>query len=261
MATIEEKAEFSAACSALKNRKVGKNEFLRRTRRYWQHVAAYLFAHWQRRLPAWVEAADVEQEIMQLGLKFVSKWTAARGSEIGRYVTWNAIHRAQRQLDAWRGASTHGSSGKNPSRSEIAFTRAFGPDVDPFARLGAEPAGQDDALARRAVLEDALLACETGAEAVALQALWAAGGSIQEAAELIAGNAHARAECRVAGPAEARQLVLGVVSRLASDAPDAVEQKVPTPPDELFEFGDDERESGVFEIEDDENEDARTRAA
>jgi hypothetical protein len=225
MATSEEKDQMERACEALRAGEIGDGAFLRLTGDRWRRTACYLWGHWRRKLPAWVEPEDVEQELLVQAVKYVRKWDPERSRRmpIGVYVVWSAIKRAQREMNGWRGATKHGNSGTFPSRGEVTFSRAFGPDVDPFARLGSTEATQDEALARAERLAVALGVAETTAEVVVLRAIWAADGSARGAARLIAEDLAARLEVGAATAGEAYRAILRIARTLADRMGVAVE--------------------------------------
>ena len=121
----------------------GKLAALAVLRPHIRRMAAKQYRDFARKLPAWVEREDVEQELTIQVLKSARAWSPACGGGIGMYVGWGSLRRLRRVLNHWRGASLHGRESRNPSRAEIAFCRAFGPDVDPLAK--APPVAADQA--------------------------------------------------------------------------------------------------------------------
>jgi hypothetical protein len=225
--------DLTSACLALLAGEISESEFARRTAERWRRTARYLFSHFRRKLPAWVEPADVEQELALLSLRHVRKWdpTRANGKSVGQFVAWTTIHRAQRRIDHWRGASLNGNHGKNPSRAEIAFARAYSPEVDPLERLAGED-GREGAEERLDEYAEALVACEDLRDALALVALRRAGGEPSEAGRLLYGNYAARVELGLRSEEEARGVVLASVAVLA----ERVDRRAPEPPpDDLYD--------------------------
>lgn len=218
MSKREEREAFERAARELREGKIGEGQFLAATRERWRRTAHYLFEHWRRKLPAWVEDVDVEQELTMLVLVHVRAWDPSRGAALGPYVLWSAIHRTQRQMNRWRGASLTGNEGKNPSRAEVAFCRAFGPDVDPFLR--AEPTGarQDEEIERGEQFGEVLGACESVREALVLLALKRAEGSLGDAAGFLYGDYASRVECELASEAHARRVVEDCVAKIVARA-------------------------------------------
>jgi hypothetical protein len=213
----EEREAFEHAARALHEGKIGEGQFLAATRERWRRTARYLFEHWRRKLPAWVEEVDVEQELGLLALKHVRDWDPGRGA-IGPFVLWSTIHRAQRELNRWRGACLSGNEGRNPSRAEIAFCRAFGPEVDPMAFADPCAATQEQEIDRRERFEEILSACESVREALVLLALRRAEGSLCEAAALLFGDYASRVECELVGEEHTRQVVKESVSKIVARA-------------------------------------------
>jgi hypothetical protein len=239
MGKREDTERFERACSALVGGAIDGEAFLRATAPKWRGTARYLFEHYRRKLPAWVEASDVEQELQLLALQAATKWEAGRSQgTIGQFIMWGAIHRAQRKLDHWRGASLHGASNKNPSRCELAFSRAFsskdeeGGSRDPLDRLAPVEPGQEGAVEATETFEDALAECVSVREALVLMALKRAEGSVRRAAELLYGDFGARVECGLADEAHARRVVGESVSSIAARAGGG---EALLPPEDLFE--------------------------
>ena len=239
MGKREDAESYEAAARALKRGEITPDAFLRATRERWARTARYLHERWRRKLPAWVEPADVEQELVLLVLRAVRRYSRRRAGRmtIGQYATWGAIHRAQRQIHRWRGASLSGNEGRNPSRAEIAFCRAFGPDVDPMAKAPPVAAGQDEAVEASERFEELLAGCETVREALSLTALRRAGGDPRAAARLLFSDYASRVECELASEAQARRVVVESLDRIAERA---VADAAPALPGDLIDFADDD---------------------
>ena len=240
MGKREEVESYERAARALKAREITADAFLRATRERWRRTARYLHERWRRKLPAWVEPEDVEQELVQLVLLAIGRYSRRRAGKmtIGQYATWGAIHRAQRQIHRWREASLSGNEGKNPSRCEIAFCRAFGPDTDPFAKAPPAQAGQCEAVEAGERFEALLAGCETVREALSLTALRRAGGDPTGAARLLFRDFASRVECELTSEAQARRVV---VESLEAIAEREVARAAPELPADLLDFGDDGR--------------------
>ena len=133
MGKREEVESYERAARALKAKEITADQFLLATRERWRRTARYIHERWRRKLPAWVEPEDVEQELVLLVLLAIRRYSRRRAGKmtLGQYATWGAIHRTQRQIHRWREASLSGNEGRNPSRCEIAFCRAFGPETEP----------------------------------------------------------------------------------------------------------------------------------
>ena len=170
----------------------------------------------QRKLPAWVEREDVEQELTIQVIKSARKWQPKRGGGIGMYVGWGSLRRLRRVLNKWRGASIHGQESRNPSRVEIAFCRAFGPDVDPMAKAPPIAADQVESAEAARAFDAMLQGARTSGEALVLLALRRTDGSVGESARLLYGDAGARLECGIRSEARARWMVLRTVRQLAA---------------------------------------------
>lgn len=195
----------------------GKSAALEVLRPHIRRMAAKQYRDFERRLPAWVEREDVEQELTIQVLKSARAWSPARGGGIGMYVGWGSLRRLRRALNHWRGASLHGRESRNPSRAEIAFCRAFGPDVDPLAKAPPVAADQAESADGARVFDALVRGAATTREALVLLALREA-GSPGGAARLIAADHGARLECglRDESEARARWMVKRVVRQLAT---------------------------------------------
>jgi hypothetical protein len=239
MGKREDNEAYELATAQLRAGTIGAGEYLRRTREKWRLTSRDLYEHWRRKLPTWVEPADIEQELAVLALEHVSKWRPGMSDgTIGQYVYWNARHRGQRTIHRWRGASLSGNEGKNPSRAELAFCRAFGPDVDPMARAAPTPPSQDGDLERAEAFAAALAGCECIREAVVLLALRKTDGSPAGAARAIYEDFAARIECGVGSEAQARRVVGESVRAIAARAQaEAASVVALLPPEDLFDDG------------------------
>jgi hypothetical protein len=223
------------AAHALRAGTITANEFLKRTGPRWRSTARHLHTRWRRKLPAWVERDDVEQELKILAVEFVRTWDADRSTRasLGSYVMWCAVHRTQRKMDHWRGASLTGNSGKNPGRHELAFSRVYDPaDGDPGTRV---PAPEDDPIDRLESgeqFEIILARCQTVRQALVLLALRATDGAVDKAADALWRNFRARLECDLRSEQHAAEVVRRVIEECESlgEAPADVR-----PPADLFD--------------------------
>jgi len=241
----ESRAVLEEAAHALRSRKITGDEFLRRTGARWRQTAASIYLRYRAKLPDWVERQDVEQELVMQVLKHVRKWRPERAT-ISAYVLFASIHRTQRVLDGWRGASTNGNSGKNPGHVDVAFSRLDGsssefsrgrrgiasadggpdfvsrqaaPEVDPIDRIDSE-----EEFARQ------LDRCRTVRQALVAIAMRAADGAVERAADLLYRNARARIECGILHEQHAVKVVRDVVQELENEVADVL-----VPPDDLFD--------------------------
>jgi hypothetical protein len=218
-----ERMVLEGAAAALRAGQIGDGEFVRRTAPTWRREARALYRRWERRMPAWVEAADVEQEMALQALKYVRKWDAAAGPKVGAYVCWNAVKRAQRAMSGWRGASLHGNASKNAGHFEVASSKAFynmslggeSPELEIGCRL---PVRDPDPVEAREAFEAVLDGCQTVREALVLLALRACEGSLEQAAHALYGDLHARVECGLSDERHARRVVGGALSNLVARA-------------------------------------------
>lgn len=264
MSKRDEVQRCERATVALYAGQITEGQYLRETNAKWRETAQWLFARWRRKLPAWVEVEDVEQELRMQALKHVRAWQPGRSTgTIGQFVDWCAKKRVQRTFDAWRGVSTSGNSHKRPSRCEVAFSRAFAPEVDPMGRAEPVAAEQEALVEASERFADALGGCGTVREALVLLALRRAGGSPSLAARLLLEDFAARVECELGSEAQARRVVAESVSRIAARL-----DRVPgpaLPPEDLFDWAEEcgttEGPASSARLRDGTDEDRAERAA
>lgn len=199
--------------------RVAEGEFLRHTAPRWRRIARDLHHRWRKKLPAWVEPEDVEQELVLQVLRAVPCWDAERGLAIGRYVTWAAVHRAQREINRMRGARLHGNEGKNPGRPEATFSSitqrrkrrsADAPEFDPADLLPTEPAQFESADVRE-MFALAIEGAVTEREVIIFFALRECGGEPDAAALRIFADFPARVQCGARDEDHARALVRSAI--------------------------------------------------
>jgi DNA-directed RNA polymerase specialized sigma24 family protein len=174
------------------------NGYTRAVRDEYERIAAMLTRRWVP--PGWVEQEDVVQDLFVATWESIWKYDAARGASIGDFVVFNAISRAKRQLHKARGANLHGSSDRNPSRMEVAFSSLGQPDQtretldEMISRLSrrldsgwdgsAEDAAvaAEDGLARVSVI---LAACSSEVQRKVVSAIAVADADVGRAAEIL----------------------------------------------------------------------------
>lgn len=229
MGKREEVESYERAARALKAKEITADQFLRATRERWRRTARYIHERWRRKLPAWVEPEDVEQELVLLVLLAIRRYNRRRAGRmtLGQYATWGAIHRTQRQIHRWREASLSGNEGRNPSRCEIAFCRAFGPETDPFAKAPPAEARQCEAVEASERFEVLLAGCETVREALSLSALRRAAGDPRAAARLLFSDYATRVECELGSEAQARRVVVESLEAIAAREASAAAPELP----------------------------------
>lgn len=213
---------------------ITEDRFVRLNAERWRKTASILFSRWRRRLPAHVEREDVEQELVLLALRYVRSWSPDRGTSLASYVHWCSVHRTQRCMDHWRGASLSGNSGKNPGSPEVEFSRLHGVDDEPPGNRF--PGMSDDPLDRiesGEEFERVLRHCRSVRQALVLLALRATDGSIDKAARALCGNFRAKLECEIRSDQHARVVVREVFEELQGLLGCIAEQV--RPPDGLFE--------------------------
>jgi hypothetical protein len=124
-------------------------------------------------------------------------------------------------MSAWRGASLHGDASKNPSRFEVAASRAFGRTGadEELVEIGSRlPVTDPDPVEASESFERVLEGCQTVREALVLLALRACEGSMERAAHALYEDLHARVECGLSDERHARRVVGGALSNLVARA-------------------------------------------
>lgn len=211
---------------ALRERRITQDAFLRETAAIWRRKAKWLWSRRQRRLPAWVEIDDLVVELQMLALKHVETWDPERAkrASIGSYVMWCTVKRAQRKMDEWRGASTTGNSGKNPSRYEVAFSRAGGGEQEEGGDLGTRVPDEFrdpvERLESGEEFEAMLRRTQTVRQALVMLAMRACDGAVDKAADALWRNFRSRTECGIRSPKHARTIVLEAIEQLESFCPE-----------------------------------------
>ena len=154
-------------------------QFVSGTRTEFHAMACYLMRRWKT--PEWFTVEDVEQELYLEAWRFIWKFDPTLGVSFSRYIIWNAMAAAKREMHRARGVSTHGSPDKRASCFEANLS-SFGLDGEGealMATLLAEPARAEDELAQieatRHAATEALRACTTAKERTAVLAIREAG--------------------------------------------------------------------------------------
>jgi DNA-directed RNA polymerase specialized sigma24 family protein len=210
---------FEEACRLRWEKKITENEFVRRTAPTWRRLSRTIYSAYRSRLPAWAGREDVEQELVLRALRHLPDWRPG-GTTISSFVRFCATHRTKRELDSWRGASTSGNSGKNPGRSEVAFSTLEGNRSDEAredigSRQAAEEFDPVEHLDSEAEFGEAMRKCRTVRQAFVAIALRAAGGDVAGAARLLMRNGRMRLECgMLRDEAHAQRVVREVVEEL-----------------------------------------------
>lgn len=156
--------------------------FVTATREIFERLACRLIRHWTP--PAWVTAEDLVQEL------YLGAWThvwhyepiLSNGTTLERFVIYNAMSQAKRELHRARGAKLSGCADKNPSNMELPISSigmtAAESDALAEALLAVEPEAETEmvqAEERQAAIARALDACVTKKEHTAMLAIVEAG--------------------------------------------------------------------------------------
>jgi DNA-directed RNA polymerase specialized sigma24 family protein len=177
--------------------------FVRITRPEWERLATRLLRSY--RVPAGVELDDVVQEMVMSAWASVSDWDPKFGSDLTRYVTWNAYAKARRWVHGQR--NSYRRSDHSPGRFPISESDWRGDKSESIA-LGdelAEPASEEAADARR-IFSRIVCRLSDQKQAIALEA-WATTGSSEAAAEFLNGDPKLVSALNIWTPKAARRLV------------------------------------------------------
>ncbi len=202
---------FDEQLVALREGYLTPQQFFAQTRVVWQRLAAYLLRRW--RAPASYTQEDVVQELMFAAYEFVWRYDPqlAKGRTIGRYVEWNALDKAKKELHRARGCKLSGDPDKNPSRIAI-----------PLSAFEVEPQGgdlwetihsaQDAQIERLQAVQAAQRRFSSERERLAVQVLAENEGSVEDAALQLSSNT------AFSGGLDAARFVHAVAARLIAAA-------------------------------------------
>lgn len=169
--------------SAVKAGEIDFNEFVSSTRREFRAMAAHLMRRWSS--PEWFTPDDLEQELYLGAWDYVWRFEPLYGTTLVRFVVYNAMSQAKRELHLARGVTISGSPDRKKSQFETPLS-FFGPNGEGEALMESilgEPT-QWDSLTDEALIADqerrraimaALTACETTEERFAVLAIREAG--------------------------------------------------------------------------------------
>jgi hypothetical protein len=88
--------------------------FVSRTRNDWETLATSLLNRWT----APIEVEDLRQAMLECAWQLLPKWNPSLGP-LHRFVVWNAVNEAKRQIHKARGANIHGSADKSSTRYHL----------------------------------------------------------------------------------------------------------------------------------------------
>lgn len=196
--------------------------FERATRAEFERMALYLLRRWVP--PAWYTVEDVVQELLIGTTICVWEWSKSFGPTLSRYVVYNAISYAKRELHRARGAKLSGTADKNPSRFERPLS-SFGledeGDAIADAILAEEPVAEQTMIdaeekAERANegLATALEACTNETERAVI-AMVAGAGDVEAGAETFYGDMDYRIGLRLVSEEHALRVVHRTVKAVA----------------------------------------------
>lgn len=196
-------------------------EFVASTRTEFRGMALHLLRKWKA--PEWFIVDDVEQELYLGAWNYVWKYdpTNAQGVTFARYIVYNAMACAKRELHKARGVTVHGSPDKKRSQFETpaSFLGEDGEGEALIASILAEGPRAEDALieaeTRKRSAVEALRACATPKERYAVLAI-REGGSIDDAARVLYEDIDHRITLRLGSEEHAERFIqkhAGAVAR------------------------------------------------
>lgn len=208
---------FGQALALVHDGRLTFNDFISHTRDRWRRFALYLARKW--RGPAWHSVEDIEQDLYLGVWSFLWRYDDfyAKKVTLERYVVFNALDFAKKNLHRARGASLSGSADRNPSHIEPPFASW---DEDGQAHLESlltSEATQFDTVVSLEAVARAKRACTSVRELHSVDAL-ARTGDIGEAALRLYGDFDTRLACRFMSEAHA--------VRVVDAAADAVAQRL-----------------------------------
>ena len=198
--------------SAVRAGEMSFGEFAERTGPEWGKIAGYIATRW--RLPNWASTEDVRQELLIAAWGAVEKFDPERGADLGRYVVWNAVDKAKKRAHKWRGANLHGNPDAAAGRVEVTLDddkRAPQANRRSERLLGGDM-GSENRMAEAMVVGE----CKTEAERIAVTAVLACDGHVQEAAEMLYAVPAARLEFEMGDRVHARRVVREVVGAVVA---------------------------------------------
>ncbi len=217
------KSEFEAALWRRRRGEITADAMIRETHARWRYIATCVFSESRRkwRLPSWVTVDDVLQAILMFADDYVFIFEEGRGVTLDRYVSWNAVKRAQKEIHRWRCVSRSGSPDRRPSRFESSMTSLQKEDeteeqVERRLPLPTVEPEQEDQLAARQFFDALIDEATSIEEVVALVALRASGGSLVHATDLLYGDPFARLQCRASTADEVGRFLRGVLMRIGA---------------------------------------------
>ena len=196
-------------------------DFVAGTRAEFRGMALHLMRKWKS--PEWFIVDDVEQELYLGAWKYLWKYDARnpQGVTFVRYIVYNAMACAKRELHKARGVPVHGSPDKKRSQFETpaSFLGEDGEGEALIASLLAEgPRAEEELIeaeTRKRAAREALRLCTTTKERYAVLAIREA-GSIGDAGRLLYDDVDHRITLRLGSEDQAERFIqkhAGAVAR------------------------------------------------
>lgn len=209
--------------SRVRDGEIDFGAFVAHTRTEFRGMALFLMRKWKT--PEWFIVDDVEQELYLGAWRCIWKYDADRGRKKGvtfaRYIVFNAMAYAKREMHRARGVTVHGNPDKKRSCIETpaSFLGDDGEDEALIASILAEgPRAEDEIVEHETRVRSAtqaLRACTTEKERYAVLAIREA-GSVDEAGRLLYNDTDHRITLRLGSEDQAERFVqkhAGAVAR------------------------------------------------
>lgn len=189
--------------------RISFTEFVHETKSQFRAMAGYLARKWTP--PTWMPVEDIEQELYLGAWHAIWDWEPIgnRHVTITRYVVWNAISDAKRELHKARGAKLSGSPDRNPSRMETPLAAMHEGEQLAINVLSAPPEQESLIVAfeeRESAIDRAIKACLTERERMVMIAVVNT-ESIEEGARVLYDDVDTRLKLRLGSEDAAERLV------------------------------------------------------
>lgn len=199
-------------------------QFVDKTRKDFFLLASRLLQRWSS--PPWFSVDDAEQELYLGAWNYIWRFEDAKGEAKGvtieRYVVFNAMSQAKRELHRARGVALGGSPDRKISNFEATLS-SIGEegDGDRLLSLLYDPPIAEETIIehqeKKRATKKMLKVCETVEESVVVLAIKKA-GSLDEAGTVLYNNFDRRIQFRLGSESKAEKFVLRHAKALAKRA-------------------------------------------
>lgn len=195
----------------VRDEEIGFGDFVAGTRTEFRRMALHLMRRWKT--PEWLVVEDVEQELYLGAWRFVPRFDPAKGKSLARYVVFNAMSEAKREMHRARGVTIHGNPDRRVSRFEVPVSHLGAEEGDGEALtevlLAESPEAEDAMIATQRVRRsatEALWACATPRERTAVLAIREA-GSLDKAGLVLYDDVDLRIANRLGSEEQAERFI------------------------------------------------------